>query len=259
MTCGIYRVVNRINGKYYLGSSENIKKRWKAHRCDLRHNRHHSIHLQRAWNKYGEESFVFEIVEEVNKNILLEKEQYHLDTYTPWNIKVGYNMSKSASGGDLTSYHPNIDEIKEKQRVATQRRWDMKTEEEKLKYAESFKGDSNPNWQGGKSYFKCPICECAIKKHNKNQLCCAKCRDRTGSNNPFYGKKHNEKTRMKMRKYRLRYGSSLCVTKIKVEIDGVIYSSFSEAAKKLDCAVASIRNRLNNPTKFPNYKLITQP
>jgi hypothetical protein len=49
------------------------------------------------------------------------------------------------------------------------------------------------------------------------------------------------------------------IYKIKIQVDGVVYDSFTEASKKLDCAVASIRNRLNNPTKFPNYKLITQP
>jgi len=258
MTCGIYKIVNRVNGKYYLGSSVNIKKRWKTHRCDLRHNRHHCIHLQRAWNKYGEKSFIFEIVEEVNKKILLEKEQYHLDTYTPWNVKVGYNMSKSASGGDLISYHPNIDGIKEKQRVATQRRWDMKTEEEKSQYAENMCGESNPNWRGGTTFYTCPICGVTIRKWTKSKNSCSKCRDRNGKQNPFFGKTHSNKTRKKISKMMIERNRINNTNKIKIQVDGVIYDSFTEASKKLNCAVASIRNRLNNPIKFPNYKLITQ-
>lgn len=258
MTCGIYKIVNKINGKYYLGSSEDIKKRWKSHLYDLRHNRHHSIHLQRAWNKYGEENFTFNIVEKVATKMLLEKEQYHLDTYTPWNDKVGYNMSKSASGGDLTSYHPDKKNII-KRRVKTVNYNISKMSEEERKEKWSKPMEENPNWRGGKSYFKCPKCKCTIKKHNKNQLYCAKCRDRTGIHNPFYGKKHDDKTRRKIRIFRLKHGSDLCATKISVEIDGIVYSSFSEAAKKHNCAVASIRNRLNNPAKFPNYKLVIQP
>jgi group I intron endonuclease len=103
MISGIYKIINKVNGKYYLGSSDNIEKRWKTHCYALRHNKHHSVHLQRAWNKYGEKSFIFEIVEEVTKQALFKKEQYHLDTYTPWNVEIGYNMSKSATGGDFIS------------------------------------------------------------------------------------------------------------------------------------------------------------
>ena len=57
MTCGIYTIKNIINGKFYLGSSKNIEKRWNRHLYELRNNRHHSWYLQRAFIKYGENSF----------------------------------------------------------------------------------------------------------------------------------------------------------------------------------------------------------
>jgi group I intron endonuclease len=198
---GIYKITNTVNGKYYLGSSDNIKNRWKSHLYSLRHNKHHSIHLQRAWNKYGEKNFIFELVEEVDKNVLLEREQYHLDTLTPWDDNVGYNVSKSASGGDLISYHPNIDEIREKQRINTINRWNNLSEKEKELYSEKMSGDGNPNWKGGISYikFKCPICGKETKTVNNEAKSCMDCKDISGEKNPFFGKKHSNETKIKLR------------------------------------------------------------
>ena len=97
---GVYKIVNNINGKIYIGSTGSkggFKKRWSYHLDGLRHNKHHSIHLQRAWNKYGVQSFTFEIIEVIeNINILLEREQFYLDFYQSYDIKIGYNICKIA-------------------------------------------------------------------------------------------------------------------------------------------------------------------
>ena len=61
----IYRIRNVVNQKFYVGSTINMKERTRTHRNRLRRGRHHATHLQAAWNKYGEECFVFEVVEEV--------------------------------------------------------------------------------------------------------------------------------------------------------------------------------------------------
>lgn len=89
--CGIYKILNKLNNKSYIGSAVKISGRWGNHRKRLRENWHHSIYLQRAWNKYGEENFEFIIVEECAKEILLEREQFYIDT-----VKPEYNMSKIA-------------------------------------------------------------------------------------------------------------------------------------------------------------------
>ena len=55
---GIYKIVNKINGKYYVGSSKDvINYRWIHHKRALRSNRHKNDYLQNAWNKYGEDNF----------------------------------------------------------------------------------------------------------------------------------------------------------------------------------------------------------
>jgi group I intron endonuclease len=91
---GIYKIKNIINGKIYIGSSKDITKRWKQHLSALKNNTHHSYHLQRAWNKYGEENFKFEVVEIIHdEDLLTEKEQEWMTKYTCCDYRCGYNMS----------------------------------------------------------------------------------------------------------------------------------------------------------------------
>ena len=66
MTTGIYQIKNIINGKKYIGLSKNCENRFKKHKGLLKNNKHENIKLQNAWNKYGEQNFVFSIIEETN-------------------------------------------------------------------------------------------------------------------------------------------------------------------------------------------------
>lgn len=85
--CGIYRIRNIQNEKVYIGSSQYIEGRWYNHKKMLRKGVHHKnksgrvSHLQHSWNKYGESSFVFEILEECSKEDLLSREQYWFEQY----------------------------------------------------------------------------------------------------------------------------------------------------------------------------------
>lgn len=83
MTTGIYAIINIINGNMYIGSSINIKKRWYKHKTELNANKHHSQHLQRAWNKYGERNFSFVILLECDENHLKDIEQKFIDFLKP--------------------------------------------------------------------------------------------------------------------------------------------------------------------------------
>jgi group I intron endonuclease len=76
---GIYRILNKINGNCYYGSSNNVEKRWLRHKNELNKGKHINIILQRAWDKYGDDNFIFELVESCDETLLLEVEQKYLD------------------------------------------------------------------------------------------------------------------------------------------------------------------------------------
>lgn len=59
MNCGIYEIRNTANGKRYIGSSVSFRGRRFSHWSVARSGKHHSQHLQNAWNIYGEAAFVF--------------------------------------------------------------------------------------------------------------------------------------------------------------------------------------------------------
>ena len=65
MARGIYKIINVINDKFYVGSAVDLKRRKTRHFSELRKNKHNNRHLQAAWNKYGEQAFVFVVIEDV--------------------------------------------------------------------------------------------------------------------------------------------------------------------------------------------------
>ncbi len=75
MNQGIYKIINKHNDNFYIGSAVNLKRRKARHFSELRHNKHDNKHLQNAWNLYGESNFEFTVVEFVeDKNNLYEAE-----------------------------------------------------------------------------------------------------------------------------------------------------------------------------------------
>jgi group I intron endonuclease len=82
-TSGIYKITCTVTGKFYIGSTANLRKRLYEHFRTLRHNIHSNPKLQYAFNKYGEECFVAEALELVLTPFLLDREQYWLDKLKP--------------------------------------------------------------------------------------------------------------------------------------------------------------------------------
>lgn len=95
MTVGIYQIKNIKNNKKYIGQSINIEKRKAQHFSELRNNTHINKHLQHAFNKYGENAFIFEIIKACKPRYLNRLEKMYIRIYDTYNN--GYNQTK---GGD---------------------------------------------------------------------------------------------------------------------------------------------------------------
>lgn len=101
---GIYQIRNAVNGKVYVGQSRDVRRRWKRHQATITARKHENIHLQRAWDKYGGEAFVFEVLEIVDdENALTDKEQCWIDRCQASDDNYGYNLRPAA--GTMLGYH----------------------------------------------------------------------------------------------------------------------------------------------------------
>lgn len=94
---GVYQIRNLANGKRYIGSTaKSFSHRWSKHRRDLQRGKHHSPAIQRAWDKYGENAFAFEIVLICSRADCVMYEQRCLDGFKTCNQKYGYNICPTA-------------------------------------------------------------------------------------------------------------------------------------------------------------------
>lgn len=155
----VYRIKCIPTGKCYIGGTSNLKGRWTQHKADLRSGAHRNLHLQRAWNKYGELAFVFEILEMANRKNVFEKEQAWIDKEkpkfngTPHAIKpplYGRRMSKEARARISKTLEGNVnrrgkkaaEETKEKMRRSQKKRYEKepRSRETRDKLAEAARG-----------------------------------------------------------------------------------------------------------------------
>jgi group I intron endonuclease len=99
--CGIYEIKCTVTDKVIIGSSIDIFGRYRHHLSDLRRCRHSNPYLQNAWNKYGENNFEFNIVEECKKKNLLKLEDEWMIRKKSLDHKFGYNL-KTAERSEYT-------------------------------------------------------------------------------------------------------------------------------------------------------------
>lgn len=99
---GIYKITCVPTGKVYIGQSNNIYKRWRDHRLELRKHQHANGYFQRAWNKYGESQFEFKVVKKCNIDELDKWEQYYIALFNSNNTQKGFNLD---SGGSFNKTH----------------------------------------------------------------------------------------------------------------------------------------------------------
>lgn len=234
-------IENVVNNKKYVGQSDNIKRRWKAHYRELTTNRHYSKHLQNAWNKYGENNFNFKIIEYCDIELLNEKESYWISYYDSY--KNGYNLTLGGNG--LRGYKfSEASKIKmklnhydmhgENNPMFGVSLYDVLNEEEIIKWKENLSksqmGELNSFY--GKTH----------TDETKRKISIANKGKITGEKHYFYGKKLSKEQIDKMHKgWLLKYQNNnplarkvICLNDLK------IYNSISDAHKECSIHSASI-------------------
>lgn len=264
---GVYRISNILSGRYYIGYSTNINRRFTNHRSKLKQNCHDNIFLQRAYNLDGEDKFKYEILHICNTED--EAKEIELKYLTDLSIRnIIYNLNYNNSGGDLLTNHPDKEAIREKILKSQKETLSKMTSEERSKKYGKF-GEKNGMY--GKTHTE-EVRE-KISEINKGRICPNKgklaseetkqklsenAKLRIGKKNPFFGKHHTEETIQKIREKNI---GNIPHNNKEITIDGVFYISMTEASRQLIIPVPTILWRLNskNP-KFDNYKyVIMQP
>jgi group I intron endonuclease len=95
----IYQITNMLTGDFYIGSAQSFARREWQHRYALKRNEHKNPHMQASWNKYGEEVFVFEVLEEVpdGEDVLAVENKYlhkHVGQHNCFNVNKDAYLSR---------------------------------------------------------------------------------------------------------------------------------------------------------------------
>ncbi len=134
---GIYALHNNVSNKIYVGSARCISRRWHEHIKNLRNNTHKNLHLQSSWNYHKEISFDFYILEFVEFDKLIIREQFWLDKILK-SFEV-YNINLNVSGFHNRKHSQEtknkISQTKKNQNLKT-----IHTEETKNKISEILTG-----------------------------------------------------------------------------------------------------------------------
>jgi group I intron endonuclease len=182
----IYRITNMANGKYYIGSAESFARREWQHKYDLRKGIHKNPRLQAAWVKYGEEMFVFEVLEEVPEGAsTFDWENKYL--YAHVGLPECYNVNTDAIG--MRTGIPHREETKAlmsrkvQAAVAEGRAGKfIPSEETRRKMSEALKGN-----------------QCA-KGHIRSEEHRRRLSEANKGNQNWLGKRHSEESKLKMSK-----------------------------------------------------------
>jgi len=157
---GIYAIKNSENGKLYIGSSNDITKRFNSHKNKLNKHQHLNKYLQSAWVLSGGGAFEFYVLEKCDESELLKREDYYIAAHKTLDNHYGYNLIPA-------------------DRCALRVKGRRMSEEAKQKISIAHKGKPlNPE-------------HCRRIKETHEGIF-------TGSKHPMWGKHHNPEARRKM-------------------------------------------------------------
>ena len=266
---GVYKISNNLcpEGKYYIGYSCDIHKRWRTHQSTLKTYKHCNIRMQRAYEKYGSDCFDYEILQECETEE--EAQECELSYLEDLTIRDKlYNLHYNSSGGDLTTYHPDREEIIEKRKNTQKEQISKMSKEERQKkwgqpgekngmYGRTLTDEAKQKLliiNKGNTY----TLGLKMSAEQRKRMSEARKGKNTGENNPFFGKHHSEETLKKIQETKqkniAKYGRTLPKNTREILIDGKTYISASEAGRQLNVCTATILHRIKSlNSKFLGY------
>jgi group I intron endonuclease len=174
---GIYRIQSISHPeRCYIGSATNTGKRWNHHITDLRKGKHHSSKLQNHFNKYGEIDLQFSILLGCEKSILLDNEQFFLDSYKPY-----FNIYQTTRQYSTEKKSESSNEKRSKSMTGKRH-----SEESKLRMSIAFKGRSKSE-EHRKKLSAALMGNKPAPKSKEAMIRLSE--NRKGSGNPMFGKK----------------------------------------------------------------------
>lgn len=217
----IYKITNNFDEKIYIGLTTKSKaiERWYQHRYLARHlSNTDKSYLHRAMAQHGVDNFSFEVIEEINNNLLPEREQYWINQYNSI-APLGYNLTSGGEGTPGFS-RPQSQEEKDKKGQSIKQYY-IDHPEVKQKYSERMKEknkDADYRQKVLDGYKK--FCE-----ENPNYF--------SGENNPFYGKHHTEESLQKIKEAAAKHQKA--IQQLDKDTEEVIatYAGVREAEKAL--------------------------
>lgn len=91
---GVYKIVNIIDGKVYIGGTRHLCRRKGGHFWMLKRGIHHAGRLQEAYDIYGRSAFRFEVIQTLGSESDIKKvEQKYIDKYKAYDPLFGYNIA----------------------------------------------------------------------------------------------------------------------------------------------------------------------
>ena len=238
MSESVYKIHNNMSSDVYIGCSKDPYNRFYKHQSSLRNHRHTSKKFQSLYDECKDNLILrLEVVETHEDAELARKRELELLTQSP-NL---LNTKIHSAGGDMISNHVKNSEFRDMQRVLVRSK-------KQFTVKEGRPGSLNPNYRHGKCVKgrKCPKCDGYISLGADT---CAKCYDKHGESNPFYGKTHSEKVR-KVISEKLT-GRINERDRKKISVNGVIYDSLTIASQSLNIPMPTLSYQANRDS-YPN-------
>lgn len=259
----VYFLKNEETGRFYIGSTSNLKKRYRRHLSELAKNSHHCKTLQDLYNN-GHSFHLMDItLYNQTRKDAYDLEQKLIDRFKDTGLLL--NIGLGAVGGDNITRNPDKDLIITKIRDFNTKRLSLLNEEDKKRiYGRS----GSLNAMFGKHHTeevkqrissvnkgrKRPPGYVQVVTDKQRAMASARGKLKIGKLNPFYGKTHTEETKKKLRESHLGFKPR---NSVPLSVDKVSYSSYKEASLALSIPVVTIRHRvLSKNPKFTNYILL---